>query len=268
MTTPVKRACDACHRRKVKCDGINPCKNCGSAQLACTYNAVPQKKGPKGSRAKVISELRENQRQTSLSAKIHGMMIGMPTTASPPTNTLNIKGTPGLLSMDTMMASIDYYFEYLYLLAPIINRQRLVQQALYMDQNQSMDTYCLLSSLVAFTMIQPGAPLPGGDNGYNLSAFPGAHITATQILLDETTRVRKGLDYITNTSFNTLCTNYFLFATYHSLEYHDRAWYYLREATSLMTMRGMNLEETYLKYDNVEAGARRRLYWLFFIAER
>ncbi|KAF4624622.1 hypothetical protein G7Y89_g13549 [Cudoniella acicularis] len=39
-----KRACDACHRRKVKCDGINPCRNCSSAQLSCTYHAIPQGK--------------------------------------------------------------------------------------------------------------------------------------------------------------------------------------------------------------------------------
>lgn len=32
------------------------------AGLACTYNAIPQKKGPKGSRAKVLAEIREHQR--------------------------------------------------------------------------------------------------------------------------------------------------------------------------------------------------------------
>lgn len=49
-SSAVKRACDACHRRKVKCigDGTRTCKNCQSAGLTCTYNAIPQKKGPKG----------------------------------------------------------------------------------------------------------------------------------------------------------------------------------------------------------------------------
>lgn len=58
MTTAVIRACDACHRRKVKCDGTNPCHNCRTAQLGCTYHAIPEKKVPKGSRAKALSELR------------------------------------------------------------------------------------------------------------------------------------------------------------------------------------------------------------------
>ena len=60
---PVKKACDACHRRKVRCSGSVPCKNCGQANLQCTYLAIPQKKGPKGSRAKVISEIRDTQLQ-------------------------------------------------------------------------------------------------------------------------------------------------------------------------------------------------------------
>ncbi|KFX95023.1 hypothetical protein V490_04041, partial [Pseudogymnoascus sp. VKM F-3557] len=83
-STSVKRACDACHRRKVKCDGLSPCRNCSSAQLACTYNAIPQKKGPKGSRAKVISELREQNRQNALSSKAHARLLAGNAYANPP----------------------------------------------------------------------------------------------------------------------------------------------------------------------------------------
>lgn len=49
----------------MKCVGeaSQPCRNCLAAGLGCTYNAIPQKKGPKGSRAKIISELRESQQR-------------------------------------------------------------------------------------------------------------------------------------------------------------------------------------------------------------
>ncbi|KAL7914862.1 hypothetical protein GGI35DRAFT_161583 [Trichoderma velutinum] len=43
---PVKRACDACTRGKVKCDGTEPCYNCSSAWLSCTYNAIPRNESP------------------------------------------------------------------------------------------------------------------------------------------------------------------------------------------------------------------------------
>ncbi|PVH94107.1 hypothetical protein DM02DRAFT_646106 [Periconia macrospinosa] len=70
-----------CYRCKVKCisKGTNFCKNCVLAGLAYTYNAIPQKKGLKGNRVKVLSELRENQGNAQLTtvgtfARILGLL--------------------------------------------------------------------------------------------------------------------------------------------------------------------------------------------------
>lgn len=51
-------ACDACRRRKIRCDRTHPCEKCIEACLACTYHAVPQRKGPKGRTAPVLTSLR------------------------------------------------------------------------------------------------------------------------------------------------------------------------------------------------------------------
>ncbi|KAI1637536.1 hypothetical protein F4809DRAFT_649811 [Biscogniauxia mediterranea] len=260
MSTAVKRACDACHRRKVKCDGINPCRNCSSAQLTCTYNAIPQKKGPKGSRAKVISELRETQRQTSLSAKVQSRLNGI---SSPPCSPA-LSPTPGLLAGDMIKESIEFFFANMYPIMPVLHRQRLEQQVMFEDQK--LDTYCLLTSLCAYMMFQPGMGLPGADP--LLEHMPGAHIVSGTLLMEETIRVRKGFDYLESPSLNSLCTSYFLFCSYYALDMHDKAWFYLREATTLAHMSGLTKEETYLQYDNVESSRRRRLYWLLFVTER
>ena len=261
MSTAVKRACDACHRRKVKCDGINPCRNCSASQLSCTYNAVPQKKGPKGSRAKVISELRETQRQTNLSAKVQNRMNGI---SSPPPSP-SLAPTAGLLTPDVVKECIDFYFANLYPTAPILHRQRLEQQSLYMDQ--SLDTYCLLTSMCAFIMLQPGMVMPGTDP-YGIDSMPGANIVSASLLMEETVRVRKGYDYLDSPTHNTLCTSYFLFGCYYALDMHDKAWFHLREATTLLHLTGMNHEDTYRQYDTIESSRRRRLFWLFFLTER
>jgi hypothetical protein len=263
MTTAVKRACDACHRRKVKCDGINPCRNCSASQLSCTYNAIPQKKGPKGSRAKVISELRETQRQTSLSAKVQSRISGVNNNNSPPSPTLS--PTPGLMTSEMVKDCLEFYFANMYPTIPILQRQRLEQQAIFMDS--SLDTYCLLTSLCAFMMLQPGMSIPGGDP-YGLESMPGANIVSATLLMEETLRVRKAYDYLDSPSFNSLCTSYFLFCCYFGLDLQEKAWFYLREATTLVHMIGMNKEEAYLQYDNVEASRRRRLFWLLFVTER
>ncbi|KAL1872690.1 hypothetical protein Daus18300_004236 [Diaporthe australafricana] len=260
MTNAVKRACDACHRRKVKCDGVNPCRNCHTAQLGCTYHAIPQKKGPKGSRAKVISELRETQRQTSLSAQVQNRMNGINAPPAIPT----LAPTPGLLTGDVVKECIDFFFANMYPAMPILSRQRLEQQAVYMDQN--LDTYCLLASLSAFMMIQPGMAIPGDP--YGLDSMPGANIVSSTVLLEETIRVRKGFDYTENPTLNTLCTSYFLFACFYGLEMHEKAWFHLREAATMIQIIGMNKEEAYVQFDDVESSRRRRLYWLFFVTER
>jgi hypothetical protein len=261
MSQAVKRACDACHRRKVKCDGINPCRNCSSAQLSCTYNAIPQKKGPKGSRAKVISELRENQRQTSLSHKVQNRMNGI--NCSPAGS--SAAPTPGLLTSEMVKECVQFFFDNMYAQLPILDRRQLEQQILYMEQNR--DAYCLMTSLCAFIMLQPGMAMPPGDP-YNLDMVPGANIISSQLLLEETLRVRRGYEYLDSISPNALATNFFLYGCYYGQESHDRAWYYLREATTMVHMVGMHKEEYYMQLDPAEASRQRRLFWLLFVTER
>ncbi|KAF5018830.1 hypothetical protein F66182_9194 [Fusarium sp. NRRL 66182] len=261
MTHAIKRACDACHRRKVRCDGSTPCRNCSAAHLACTYNAIPQKKGPKGSRAKVISELRETQRQTSLAVRVQNRMSGIPCAA---VNT-NLNPTPGLLSMDFAKTCLSFFFDNLYAQHPILDRNVLETQMAQMEQNR--DSYCLMTSLCAFIMLQPGMTMPPGDT-QNLDMVPGATIVASHLLLEECLRVRKGTDYHDSVNLNVLATNFFIYGYYYGMEMHDKAWYYLREATTMAYMVGMNKEEHYSHFERAESVRRRRLYWLLFVTER
>jgi hypothetical protein len=160
--------------------------------------------------------------------------------------------------------SVEFFFANMYSIMPILHRQRLEQQCMFMDQNP--DLYCLLASLSAFMMFQPGMSLPSGDP--LLEHIPGAHVASGTLLLEEAIRVRRGLDYLNTPTLNSLCTSYFIFCTYYALEMHDKAWFYLREATTLAHMFELNKEESYLQYDNIESSRRRRLYWLLFVTER
>ncbi|RKP35442.1 hypothetical protein BJ085DRAFT_7887, partial [Dimargaris cristalligena] len=43
----VSRACDACRKKKVKCDGVSPiCTNCQLLENVCTYKDTAKKRGP------------------------------------------------------------------------------------------------------------------------------------------------------------------------------------------------------------------------------
>lgn len=255
-TGPAKRACDCCHKRKVKCigNGTRPCRNCASAGLTCTYNAIPQKKGPKGSRAKVISELRETQHR-HLQA-INATLPVVTDTFMPHTH---LGRTRGLLTPDLINACVDYFFLNVYPSQPILHRGKLAQTISLMELN--VEAYCLVTSLCAYMLIQPNLML--SNNG---GQTPGPSLGLT--LLAESLRVRKGCDYLEEPSIMSVITSFFLFGCYFCLDKTNTAWFHLREATTLAYVTRLHEEDSYATLDPVEASRRRRLYWLLFVTER
>ncbi|KAF9774868.1 hypothetical protein IL306_007112 [Fusarium sp. DS 682] len=264
MTTAVKRACDGCHRRKVKCDSGITCRNCATAGIECTYLAIPQKKGPKGSRAKVITELRDNQRQASLAAKVHNRLHGNAVDTTIPA----LNPTAGMLSNDLIKACVQYYFDNAYSTLPFLDRAQIEQMMQNMENGR--DRYCLFAALCAYVVLQPGMTLPvsSAEETFNIQALPGANITASVLLLEECLRVRKGSEYYETPNFNILVTNVFIYACIKIIDGADRAWYYLREASTMALTANMDKEETYAQFPTAESVRRRRLFWFLFASER
>lgn len=87
-------------------------------------------------------------------------------------------------------------------------------------------------------------------------------------LLTEAVEARKASNYSEFPTTMSVTTSFFLFGCYFCLEKHNTAYYYLREATTLALLLGMNQEDSYTCTDEVEAVLKRRLYWLLFVTER
>ena len=216
---------------------------------------MPQKKGPKGSRAKVISELRETQKQS-----------GQPTKASdsPPGSPRDPR-TPGLLTAEINEQCVDFFFTHMYPTMPILDLKQTKRSMV--EMNQSIEAYCLLCSLDAFMMIQPGIE-PRASPNSSRSVSPTTNPALGISLMEEAIRVRKLLDYVETPSITTVITSYFLFGCCFGLNKHNTAWFHLREATALVQLLGMQEEGTYMAGDDVANGIRRRLFWLLFVTER
>ncbi|KAJ8604940.1 hypothetical protein MRB53_041616 [Persea americana] len=255
--TPPKRACDACHRRKVRCIGNGaylPCKNCAQAGLRCTYDAIPQKKGPKGSRAKVITELRETQRKTvpmPQHAPGFGEVGGHETSPH---------YTPRVIPTQLIDICVDFFFANMYPTQPILNRGRL--QHIITTMHSSPDAFCLIASLCAYMTIQPNIHLPPELIGGKEISEVGRGILADCLA------VRKTFDYVEEPTVISVITSFFLFGCHFCLEKHNSAWYHLREATTLALFLRMHQEETYASGDAIGATLKRRLFWLLFVTER
>lgn len=251
----------SCHRRKVKCigEGTNPCKNCVSAGLTCTYNAIPQKKGPKGSRAKVLSELRETQRQSQLGPGQYD--YGISRSLSPGA----LARTPGLVTPDIVNACVEYYFSQLYPTLPILHRGRVQQTIMSMDQ--SIEAYCKMVSLCAYVLFQPNMVLPphirlDGEFGQT------TNLSLAHAFLDETIRVRKAYEFSENPTILTIYTSYFIFSCYFCLDRQNAAWVYLRQAMTLAHIIFLHDENSYKNDDFIDSSRKRRLFWVLFMTER
>ena len=257
-TVVAKRACDACRKRKIKCladsgRGLRPCKNCSQSHLKCTYDAVPQKKGPKGSRAKVISELRANQR-----------LLNRRDAFSSPPGSPSSPRTP--LPPDVVHHCVDFFFSNMYPTQPILHRTSL-QQAIG-NTHRSIEAYCLVTSLCAYMMIQPNMRLPATSPSADNDADLGSTTMLGMSLLSEALEARKDLSYYENVSLASVTTSFFLFGCHFCLEKHSAAWFHLREATTLALLAGMHQEDTYRAGNLLELTLRRRLFWLLFVTER
>lgn len=238
---------------------MKPCKNCISAGLTCTYNAIPQKKGPKGSRAKVLSELRESQRQSQLAPNSYDRGFGARSVSPARAK------TPGLLSIGVIEACVDYYFQNIYQTQPILHRQR-VQHAI-MNMDQSTESYCKLAALCAFVLIQPHMVLPPSV-AVRQESGATSNIQLAYMLLEETIRVRRNYDFIENPTLLSVYTSFFIFECYFCIDKQNAAWVYLRQALTLAHIIGMHEEDTYKSGDMIENSRMRRLFWVLFITER
>ena len=245
----------------MRCNSRQPCENCGQAGLSCTYDAIPQKKGPKGSRAKVISELRETKKQTDLAHFVQDgrSSFGNPSSFPP------YARVSGLLTPELIEGCANFFFAQMYPTLPILYRNQIRQTVA--DMSNSVEAYCLVAAFCAFMLIQPGIILKTGQTREELTSS----ITNPEmgnLLMEECVRMRKCYDYIENPTVNATITSFFLFACCFGLNKDNTAWLHLREATALAQILGLQDESTYM-FDNViETSRKRRLFWLLFVTER
>lgn len=249
---------------KVRCNGANPCQNCTQASLACTFNKPPMKKGPKGSRAKVISELRKTQTDKPNSRSTDGAAADSPL-ASPTFNR-----PQELLTHELVESSISMFFDRIYPTLPILHRGWIQQKAL--EMHSSVESYCLLGALCAFMVVQPGVQPPmlapmspmstGSSSSQQQNGMYGIRI------LEEVRRRRSVIDFGDNPSTASIVTSFMLSATLFGLEKHTSAWYHLQEAILFARIMRIHDEKSYSQQDAPIDIMNRRLFYILFISER
>ncbi|OQD66547.1 hypothetical protein PENPOL_c004G08463 [Penicillium polonicum] len=123
LKTRLRKACDACSIRKVKCDtGGPPCRSCASLDIPCTYERPSRRRGPPNRHAEAFKkQKREPEDAASLSPADYPSATTTPlaTPFTGPQSASLPLSAESICSLHTMQMLLDDFFTYIHPLVPI-----------------------------------------------------------------------------------------------------------------------------------------------------
>ncbi|KAF2727678.1 hypothetical protein EJ04DRAFT_594264 [Polyplosphaeria fusca] len=240
---PVSAACNACRRRKVKCNGAQPCPSCVSANLACTFQLAQKRGGNQGARATVLNELRETQRGEV--ERQRASSSGDQDASSPI--------QPNQLEKITIDACIVAYISRVHQIAPFLTRDILEREA--QQTATSLLSRQFIISFCAY-VVTFGKVLDELQSASNISQNElGKQLLDAAIQIHVTERVAQP-------TLQSVFVSFFLYGALAGLGNYNQAWFYLREASTLLMMQRVGS----LAWGT--PGIYTRLYWVVFVSER
>ncbi|KAJ5774486.1 hypothetical protein N7457_009382 [Penicillium paradoxum] len=121
LKTRLRKACDACSIRKVKCDtGGPPCRSCASLDIPCTYERPSRRRGPPNRHAEALKKQKREPDDTASLSPADGPSTTPQTTSSfhPQSVSLSLSAE-SICSLHTVQLLVDDYFTYIHPLVPI-----------------------------------------------------------------------------------------------------------------------------------------------------
>jgi hypothetical protein len=240
-TNLVRRACDACKIRKIKCSETSPCSGCTASGIACTFKKVQATRGPRSLRAKTIQKISETQvggigsrgnENDHPPISSSGAQASYP---EPPRSSGN--EIPGLLQ------ALEIYRLRLYPIWPIVDVQQL-QEGLTAHVPQLR----LLATAIRLATV--------------------AQLRLDSISFNEVPRMSLE-DYDNSLDLDCLRVAFFMHI-YHENEAPGggKSLLYLRQAITISQVMCLERESSYVGLPDAEQQMRRRILWLLFVTER
>jgi hypothetical protein len=291
----LRKACDSCSIRKVKCDESGPpCRACAALEIPCTFDRPSRRRGPPNRHAEAIKKRRLED------ADAHS---GGPTSPQSPTNAAHAlaqlqSSSPTQLSAEaiapvpTMNALIDDFFMYIHPLCPFPHEPSFREAWARREDYTNPSFLALLASMVASLVSSfPRKPR------LHLKTQTRHEYPSHLSLVDKCREVcaqARGPGYLDRPSLNVYdaCTSYFLGLTgayvfqwrqlrlyfaecltiIRSLGLHkasDQGYTYLGNMPSAWGSSGPNFHGTRdYKLDHITEQIGHRVFWTVFVGVR
>ncbi|KAG8408064.1 hypothetical protein J3459_018222 [Metarhizium acridum] len=211
--TRLRRACDMCSMRKVKCDDSNiPCRPCRELGVECTYERETKRRGPPNKHAEAAKAAKRQRLEMAAA--------GFPSASPSPQNAakalMNIS-SDGILDaesiapMPVLELLVDDFFTYIHPLAPFPHEPTFRQSFANREDRTRPEFLGLLASMVGALV----ASFPRSAREH-LKAQHSTHLFPKAIVLVEKCRdialLTRGSKWVLKQpkTLDDACTSYFL----------------------------------------------------------
>ncbi|EAQ92020.1 hypothetical protein CHGG_00255 [Chaetomium globosum CBS 148.51] len=115
--TRLRRACDMCSQRKVKCDETQPCKPCIELGVDCTFNRTMKRRGPPNKHAEAAKAAKQQRLEPNISPGPHNAAETL-ISISGGQDAQHILDAESIAPWPVLTLLIDDFFTYIHPLAP------------------------------------------------------------------------------------------------------------------------------------------------------
>ncbi|KAL4876473.1 hypothetical protein BJY04DRAFT_223105 [Aspergillus karnatakaensis] len=303
-STKVTSACDACRRRKVKCDLADPCSNCRISGLQCQCTLTPKKRGRKTRKPSALPTTPSTQFRLAASQQPQSGASPEPAAAIPsydsPASSVMLGQSPSIHTSESARVfialvdaissafpstieevipnCIELYIQYLFPIQPLVHEPTIRASAsLFSPQASSNHAawpvadpssdgdFSLLKSFTLVTALCAFVTSTAPD-----SLLPGAHLLASPFLKASQAMLQLYLDYdLENPDSSSLNIRMWHSASRQNITGRVGAsWHYHGEATLIAQRLRLYSEEWVSQSPPIEAQVLRAGFWHLYAAER
>lgn len=239
------QACNACKRRKVRCNGLVPCQQCQHHSIQCIYLAAPVA-------ARGRSRLGAAQRGTVITeSKRQKTMDPIPTSPPRPAS-----ARPSTYDANFFLDLVPEYLKRVYPVTPILGMAEVYHNIDIMGSDDDAAALTYACAGVTLLLMQNDKPWA-----------PGCYAQASE-MIDLSINHHKPLRLDSRPTLTRILSRVFLEMCLLMLHKNELAFFYLHEAISLMLMRGLGNFLSSEVENSQERARRERIYWVCFIHER
>ncbi|KAK4182484.1 hypothetical protein QBC35DRAFT_168862 [Podospora australis] len=146
--TRLRRACDMCSQRKVKCDETQPCRPCRDLGVECTFNRAMKRRGPPNKHAEAAKAAKHPRLEPNLSPGPHIAAETLISIAGIQEQQTAILDAESIAPMQILIPLVDDFFTYIHPLAPFPHEPTFRQSFMNREDRTNREFLALLASMI------------------------------------------------------------------------------------------------------------------------